>query len=324
MRVFVTGGNGFIGSAVVRTLAGAGHTVRCLLRATSDVHRLRSVPIERITGDVRQLDALRAGMRDCDGTIHLAAPGGWGSDDPRLLRDVIVHGTQNVLDAAAELVGHRVVHVSSSAAIAASDEPRVFDETAEFNVREPALRYSHAKHEAELRARDASARGVPVVVVNPAEVYGPGDTQLVSASNLVDFATAMPVLVCDGGTSVVHVDDVAGGTVAALERGRPGERYILGGENLTIRQLAERVLALTGRRAPIVQVPNAIGRAASRAATALRIPLPYNPHVVEYATRYWFVDNAKARRELGVQFRRADATIGETLEWLKRDGYLRS
>jgi dihydroflavonol-4-reductase len=322
MRVFVTGGNGFVGSAVVRALVGAGHTVRCLLRPTSDIDRIRDLAVERVVGDVRQPDALRAGMRDCDGTIHLAAPGGWGGDDPRVLHDVIVNGTQHVLDAAAAIDGHRVVHVSSTAAIAASDQPRVFDETSAFNVREPALRYSHAKHDAELRVRDACARGVPVVVVNPSEVYGPGDTQLVSASSLVDFATATPVLVCRGGTSVVHVDDVAAGTVAALERGRPGERYILGGENLTIRQLAELVLGLIGRNASIVTVPNTLGRLAARAAVAARLPVPFNPHVVEYATRYWFVDNAKARRELGARFRGAEETIRETLDWLRRSGRL--
>lgn len=322
MRVFVTGGNGFIGSAVVRALLGAGHNVRCLVRPTSDVDRIRDLPVDRATGDVREIAGLRVGMRDCDCTIHLAAPGGWGGDDPRLLHEVIVNGTQNVLDAAAELEDHRVVHVSSTAAIAASDEPRVFDETAEYNVREPALRYSQAKHDAELRVREACARGAPVVVVNPAEVYGPGDTQLVSASSLVDFATATPVLVCRGGTSVVHVDDVANGIVAALERGRVGERYILGGDNLSIRQLAELVLRVIGRKASIVTVPNALGRIAARAAVAARLPVPFNPHVVEYATRYWFVDNAKARRELGARFRGADETIRETLNWLERSGHL--
>ena len=196
----------------------------------------------------------------------------------------------------------------------------MFDETAEFNLREPSLHYAHAKRAAERRVRDACARGMAVVVVNPSEVYGPGDTRLVSASNLIDFAKSNPVLVCHGGTSVVHVDDVAAGIVAALERGRPGERYILGGENLTIRELAELVLELTGRRAPIVTVPNALGRTLSRVAVALRIPVPYNPHVVAYATRYWFMDNAKARRDLGVEFRGARETIRDTLEWLERAG----
>ena len=123
---------------------------------------------------------------------------------------------------------------------------------------------------------------------------------------------------------MVHVDDVASGILAALRLGRPGERYILGGENVTIRRLAELCLALVGRRTPFIMVPNSVARIASRIAIRLHIPLPYNPHTVPYATRYWFVDNAKARRELGVTFRDARETIASTLEWLERDGRLQS
>lgn len=322
MRVFVTGGNGFIGSAVVRELEKTGRRAVCLLRETSRTDRIEALSFDRAPGDVRDIDSLRAAMRTCDATIHLAAPGGWDHDDPALLRAVIEDGTRNVLTVASELPRHRVVVVSSTAAINASNTPTVFDERAEFTVSDPSLHYAHAKHRAEIIAREAHERGVPVIIVNPAEVYGPGDTALGTARNLMDFATETPVLVCSGGTSVVHVEDVADGILAALDRGRPGERYILGGENLTIRQLAELVLYVLGRRAPIVTVPNAIARAGSRLAVALHLPLPYNPHVVPYATRYWFVDNTKSRRELGVTFRSARDTIQATIEWLERAGHL--
>lgn len=109
---------------------------------------------------------------------------------------------------------------------------------------------------------------------------------------------------------------MAAGIIAALTRGRPGERYILGGENVTIRGLAELVLELAGRRVPVVEVPNGVVRLATRVAVTLRLPLPYNAHVVPYATRYWFVDSTKAQRELGVSFRGARATIAATIEWL--------
>jgi dihydroflavonol-4-reductase len=317
MRVFLTGANGFIGSAVARALTASGHEIVCLLRETSQLERIKSLPFTRVTGDVRDARSLREGMRDCACTIHLAAPGAWQQDDPSLLREVVEEGTRHVLDAASELRGHRVVVVSSTAAIAASNQAVVFDERAAFMVPDRTLHYAFAKHRAELVAWDAFARGVPVVVVNPAEVYGPGDTALLTAGNLIDFATSTPVLVCRGGSCVVHVDDVARGIIAALERGRPGERYILGGENLTIRQLADLVLALVGRRATIVQLPNGLVRFVSRLAVHLRLPLPYNPHVVPYATRYWFVDSGKAQRELGIRFRDARETIGATLDWLR-------
>ncbi len=323
MRVFVTGGNGFIGSAVVRELSSAGHRVVCLLRPTSKTDRIDGLPFERANGDVRDAASVRAGMRGCDGTIHLAAPGGWHADDAAGLEDVIVNGARNVLDSASALAGHRVVMVSSTAAINASDKPIVFDESAEFAVRDPRLHYAHAKHHAELVARDAAARGVAVVIVNPAEVYGPGDTALGTSANLIDFAKSIPVLVCDGGTSVVHVDDVAHGMIAALERGKAGERYILGGENLTVRQLAELTLEFTHRRVPIVQIPNGVSRAVARAVIRLHVPVPFNPHVVPYATLYWFVDSKKAERELGVTFRGGRETIGPTIDWLREKGMLK-
>jgi len=322
MKICVTGGNGFIGSWTVRKLVAGGHSVRCLLRPTSRTERIDDLPFERAVGDVCEIATLRAAMSGCDATIHLAAPGGWEADKPSTLRAVIEGGTANVLAVAESLPAHRVIVVSSTAAVNASDSPYVFDETSEFTIRDDALVYAFAKHRAEALTLDACARGVDAVIVNPAEVYGPRDTALCTASNLIDLATSTPVLVCRGGTSVVHVEDVAAGIVAALARGRAGERYILGGDNLEIRQIAELVLELTGRRAPIVAVPNTVARTLARAAMRTRVPLPFNPYVALYATRYWFVDNAKARRELGVSFRGARSTLSDTIDWLRSSGRL--
>jgi dihydroflavonol-4-reductase len=317
MRVFVTGGNGFIGSNVVRTLVASGHHVVCLLRPTSRTDRIDGVDFERAPGDVRDLESLRAGMSGCECTIHLAAPSSWGNDEATAVGEVIEGGTRHVLDIAGALRDHRVVFVSSAAAINASETPQLFDERTAYSIEEPSLHYAHAKHRAERVASEAFRRGVPVTVVNPAEVYGPNDTSLLTAGNLIDFAKSTPVLVCHGGTGIVHVEDVAAGIIAALERGRPGERYILSGENVSIRQLAELCLDLLGRHAKIVTIPNRVGRAVSRIGIRLHLPLPFNPYVVPYATRYWFVDNAKARRELGLSFRGARETIHSTLAWLK-------
>jgi dihydroflavonol-4-reductase len=322
MKVFVTGGNGFIGSVVVRKLIAAGHDVRLLLRRTSSVDRIKDLQFERAIGDVRDLPTVRSGMAGCNGTIHLAAPGGWEGDSATTLATVIENGTRNVLTAAESLSDHRVVYVSSTAAVSASSEPRIFNELTPFNVGDDSLKYAHAKHRAELKALEAFRQGVPVLIVNPAEVYGPNDTALGTAGNLVDFAKSTPVMVCSGGTSVVHVDDVATGIIAALQHGHPGERYILGGENLTIRQLAELVLELVGRTTPIVTVPNGLLRLVSRVAVRTKLPVPFNPHAAMYATHYWFVDNTKAKRELGITFRSARRTVAATIEWLRSAGHL--
>jgi len=322
VKFFVTGGNGFIGSAVVTRLARAGHDVVCLLRDSSDTSRIAGLPFERARGDVRDAACVRQGMRGCDLTLHLAAPGGWARDDESTLFDVIVGGTRNVLDAAREHTGHRVIVVSSTAAINGAELPTMFDEHSAFTLRDPALTYAHAKVAAEREARRAFEAGVDVVIVNPAEVYGPGDTALGTARNLIDFARATPVLVCDGGTGVVHVDDVAAGILAAAAAGRSGERYILSGGNVSIHQLAELVLRVLGRQARVVQVPRAVVRLAARLAVRLRVPMPFDPHVVPYASRYWFVDNTKAQRELGLSFRRPAQTIGSTMDWLAATGRL--
>ena len=322
MRIFVTGGNGFIGSVVVRKLLQASYEVRCLLRPSSRTERIDSLPLERVQGDVRDAESLRKGMTDCQATIHLAGLSSWGEIDSPALKQVVEDGTRNVLQAALDLPAHRVIFVSSVAAVNGSDQPEVFNESSEFTLDDPELKYALAKRNAELQCRKALAQGVPVVVVNPAEVYGPSDTSFVTAGNLIHFVRSKPVLVCSGGTSVAHVDDVAAGIVAALAKGRPGERYILAGENLTIRQLAALCLQLVGRRPKVVILPNYLIRRLTSLATKLHLPLPYNAGVIPYATRYWFVDGSKAQRDLGVKFRDARATLAPTIAWLKQEGHI--
>jgi dihydroflavonol-4-reductase len=322
MKIFVTGGNGFIGSVVVRKLLHAGYEVRCLLRTSSRTERIDGLPVERVLGDVRDADSLRAGMADCQATIHLAGLSSWGEIDSPDLKDVVEGGTRNILEAAHVLPTHRVIFVSSVTAVNGSDRPEVFSEASKFTLDDPELKYALAKRNAEVQCRKALSQGVPVVVVNPAEVYGPSDTAFVTAGNLVHFARSNPVLVCSGGTSVAYVDDVAAGIVAALAKGRPGERYILGGENLTIRQLAGLCLQLIGRRPRIVTLPNSLIRRVTRVATMLRLPLPYDARVIPYATRYWFVDGSKAQRYLGVKFRDARSTLAPTIAWLREAGHI--
>jgi dihydroflavonol-4-reductase len=321
MRVFVTGGNGFIGSVLVRRLLAAGYEVRCLLRPTSCRDRLAGLTYDVTLGDVRDRESLRTGARGCDGIIHVAGLAAWSDIESPLMPDVVVGGTRNVLDVAREL-GQRVVFVSSSVAVNGSAGPVLHDEESPNTLDLARYRYARAKVEAEGLCRRAAEAGLPVVVVCPCEVYGPNDTRLVTAGTLVDFARSSPVVVCDGGTSVVHVEDVAAGIAAAYERGRSGERYILGGENLTIKQMAQLALDILGKNSRLLVLPNGLIRPIARAGGALRVPLPFNPAVIPYATLYWFMSNAKAQRELGVTFRSARETLAPTLAWLKEAGHI--
>lgn len=318
MKIFVTGGNGFVGSAVVRKLLDRGHHVRCLLRATSRIDRIAGLGFERVPGDVRDLDSLRAGMKDAEAVLHLASLSNWSDIHSPRMPEVVVGGTSNVLATAAALGKPRVVFVSSCAAINGTRTPELQTEESTMTLPLDRFVYIRAKLEAERLCREHAARGLPVCIVNPAEVYGPNDIDKITAGTLVDFAKSSPVVVSRGGTSVVHVDDVADGILAAMERGRPGERYILGGDNLTIHELATLTLQLLGQRKSILTMPTPLLQTLAWLGTHLKLPLPFNPAVVPYAVRYWFMDNTKAKTELGVTFRSATAVLEPTLDWVSK------
>lgn len=322
-KIFVTGGNGFIGSRVVRQLSGCGYSVRCLLRSASRTDRIDDLAFERYYGDIQNMEILEAAMNGCDGVIHLACLSGWKDIQSGRMYDVAVNGTKNVLLAARKCGNLRTVYISSVAAVNGTDNPQLLDENSLFTLSSRKLYpYAFAKRDAEKLCREAASSGLPVITVNPGEVYGPGDHDLITAGNLSDFANSNPVLVCSGGTSIVHVDDVAAGIVAAFERGRPGERYILGGNNLTIRELAAATLSLLGQNKRIITLPNGLVRLITGIGIRLKIPLPFEPAVIPYAVKYWFVDSSKAKMELAVKFRPTGDTLKPALEWLKENGYI--
>ena len=322
-RVFVTGGAGFIGSRMTRHLVESGRAVRCLLRAQSRTDRLEGLEYERVTGDVRDFEAVRRGLEGCDSVIHLASLSSWSDIASPAMEAVVVGGTGNVLRAAAAEPGRRMVFVSSATAVNGSTQPVVHTEDSPCTLPLDEFAYPRAKRAAEDLCREAAHKGLAVTIVNPTEVYGPEDIGFITAGTLKDFALSAPAVVCDGGTSVAHVDDVARSIVVALNRGRPGERYILGGENLTIEQIARETLDILGRPPRIMKIPNTPLRLVARVGAALRLPLPFNPAAVPYGTRYWYMSNAKATRELEVSFRSARATLEDTVGWLCRAGHIK-
>ena len=251
MKVFVTGGNGFIGSRVVHRLHADGHSVRCLLRATSRTDRIDGVPWERHLGDLRELEGLRKGMEGCDAVIHLASISSWDAIRSPLMREVVVDGTRNVLSAAAE-TGLRTVFVSSVTAIGATREPVVLDENASFDLPEEPFVYAHAKRDAEELCMQAAIEGLPVLIVNPCEVWGPNDDDFITAEYARDTLKDWPAMTVNGGTALAHVDDIAGGIVSAIQAGRPGERYILGGENVAAPELTRMILEAGGKLRPLL------------------------------------------------------------------------
>lgn len=321
MRVFVTGGYGLIGSSVVRRLISSGHQVVCLVRPGARTHRIDGLEWARVEGDVAAPGAVRQGARGCQAVIHLACPSAWSEIEGPGIETLIARGVRNVVEASEGQA--RVVFVSSLAAIGPAPGPApLTEEPIRRDQKLPGMSYAYAKARAEAACRQYAKEGRDVVIVNPAETYGPGDDKLVTAGNLAGLLSGPVSLVCRGGTCIAHVDDVAAGIVAAMENGHSGERYILGGDNLDHESLARLTLEIAGKRQPVVTVPNAIFRWATRAASAIGAPLPYHRNIVPYATRYWFVDNAKAARELDVRFRSARETLEPTIDWMKTAGHI--
>lgn len=320
--ILVTGGNGFIGSRVVRELVTAGYRVRCLLRKTSDTGRIDDLQFERVYGDVRNAASIIERMAGVDGCIHLASIVAWDQMNSPALEETIIDGSRNILEAAVSNGVKRLVYVSSAIAVNASDTPRVFDENSVFALNTTSLRYAIAKHKAEELVMEYVKKGLDAVIVNPAEVYGPYDTSFITACNLRDFLKNNPCIVCSGGTAITHVDDVADGIVKAFEKGRCGERYILGGDNLTIKELAQLTLQIAGQRKPIWCLPNSLLKGMVRLLVFLRLPSPVVPGVLDYATRFSFMDSSKARRELGYSPRPAREVLTPVIEWLHSTGHL--
>jgi dihydroflavonol-4-reductase len=322
-KMFVTGGNGFVGSRVVRHLVEKGYAVRCLLRETSRTDRIDDLTYEKSFGDVRDRDSVVRGMQGCDGVIHLAGVSSWHDIHSPLMHEVVFQGTENVLRAAEKLGNLRTVYISTLIAVNGTKRPVVQDETSVFTLKGKIYSYAQSKKNAEKLCLRHFEEGLPVVIVNPAEVYGPYDRDLITSGTLVDFANNNPTIVTRGGSSFVYVDDVAAGIVAAMERGTPGERYILGGENLTITQLAQLTLEILGKKHLILKPPNWLMRFISYIGRTFHLSLPVNPASIPYAIYFWYVDNTKAKNELGVEFRSAREMLEPTLKWLVENGFIK-
>lgn len=323
--LFVTGGAGFIGNRVVRFLLEKNYKVRCLVRSTTNTRRLDGLEYEKCTGDITDKQCLVNGMRDCAGVVHLAGLSNWRDIHSPKLPAVVIEGSKNVMEAARINGNIKTVYVSSSTAINGTNDPIVLNEESAFTLPDRKhFAYAHAKNKVERYCRECSAKGQPVTIVNPSEVYGPFDYDKITAGNLVDFVKTPTIRIPKGGTSIVHVDDVAKGIIAAFEKGRSGERYILGSDNLEIDLLARLTLELLGMDKRIKFLNRGLIRSLAWISRTFGIDMGFEPAVIPYAVRYWFMDNSKAKSELGINFRPGHEILKPTLEWLVSENIIES
>ena len=325
MRVLVTGATGLVGGAVVRELLARGHRVRALVRPGSDLTNLPAGEVERCLGDVLDRPSVERALAGQDAVIHSAGVPALDADRATLFA-VNAGGVEVVLGAALAAGVTRAVLTSSTAVLGGATVPRVADEETTSSAETIGLDYFVSKLRGEEAALDLAARGLPLVVVRPAFVLGPGDLYDSSASVVLGLARgAIPVYV-QGGASFCDVRDVARGHVEALTHGRAGEAYILGGQNLTMDELVGQVCRAAGVKAPR-RVPYAAALAVTRALGLLaRLGGPkalVTEPLLAASRLYTFVTSAKAQRELGYAIRPVEESVRDTLRWYLSRGKLR-
>jgi dihydroflavonol-4-reductase len=314
MRVLITGATGFLGSHLCQRMVAEGYEVRILCRPTSSFSRLAKLPLETCIGDVTDAKTVADAVTGSDYVIHAAANMDyWRGGEERQMK-VNVEGTRNVAVAAREAGVTRLLHVSSVAAVGLPVDPqRPADEDFRFNLEDGELNYHISKRRGEESVLAEAARGLDAVIVNPASIQGSGRT-----AGLLHSVRSRPVVPCfSGGNCIVDVKDVVEGIVAALRRGEKGQRYILGGENLTFRMLSEKAArALNLKRLFVTIPPVATGLLATVLEPwgRVRNKPPKMTHMIHYcANRFQYFDSGKARKHLGYAPRDVDTILTEYL-----------
>ncbi len=321
--VLVTGATGFIGAAVTRALLRRGYQVRVLVRPGARLDNLAGLDVETALGDLRAPATLAPAVSGCRGLIHAAADYRLGARDPDTLYRTNVDGTVALLRAAAEAGVGRIVYTSSVATLAPRPDGEPADEEDLASLAQMIGHYKRSKWLAERRVLALADQGLPATLVCPTAPLGPGDVKPTPTGRIVLDALRgrMPAYV-NTGLNVVHVDDVAEGHVLALVRGTPGRRYILGGDDMTLKTLLEAVCRQGGRRPPRVRLPLAVatGIAALSELTARigRSPPAISLESVRLARHRMFFSSARARRELGYRGRPAANAIADAVAWFAR------
>lgn len=324
MISLVTGSTGFIGSHLCRALLERGHVVRAFHRASSKTVAIDGLAVEHHLGNVLDSDSLQAALRGVDWVFHAAALAAYWRDSTSIV-ETTATGTANVLKAAREAGVRRLVYTSSVAALGVPQPGELLNEDSVFKYPPKQWPYGYAKHLAEREVLKAVKDGLDCVIVNPATVFGPGDLNRIAGALIIEVARRRVPVTTQGGMNVVHVADVVSGHLRAAENGQPGERYILGGENLPHREIIRLIAAELAVSPPKWTLPTVL---INLAATALDVVnpflrLPYNGNLVRLSAHRFYCDTSKARRELGLpEPRPIRQAIHEAVQWYRSYGYL--
>ncbi|HEY9904581.1 MAG TPA: hopanoid-associated sugar epimerase [Candidatus Sericytochromatia bacterium] len=326
MRAFVTGGTGFIGANLVRLLVQEGYQVRALVRPSSCLDNLRDLDVELVKGDLNHPEVWQQ-MEGCQVLFHVAAHYSLLQGDREQLYHHNVLGTRNILAAARKANIERTVYTSSVAAIGVGVPGEIVDETHQSKLEELVGHYKKSKFLAEQEAMQAVQAGQDVVIVNPSSPIGPLDIKPTPTGDIIlRFLRRQMPFYLDTGLNFIDVRDVARGHLLALEKGRKGDRYILGHENLTLKQLLDQLAQLTGLKAPQRSVPAWLPLSVAWIDERILAPLGKAPSVpldgVRMAHQPMYYDASKAVRELGLPQSSILTALKDAVDWFVTHGYV--
>ncbi len=329
MTTLVTGATGFVGAAVARRLRERGETVRVLVRPSSNRGNINNLPVEIVEGDLRDPDTLPPALEGCRALYHVAADYRLWTPDPEVMYAVNVDGTRNLIRSATAAGVVRIVYTSSVAVLGRTADGSPADEETPVTIGDMIGHYKRSKFLAEEAVRELIAEeAAPVVIVNPSTPIGPRDIKPTPTGRMIVEAAAgrMPAYV-DTGLNIVHVDDVAEGHLLAHDRGRIGERYVLGGKDMTLAQILGAIAGVVGRPAPKIRLPhNLILPVAVFAEAWARLFKTGEPFVtidgIRMAKKKMFFSSAKAETELGYGHRPAQDALRDAVAWFEDNGYL--
>src|SRR5919109_2653157 len=329
MKTLVTGGTGFVGANVIRALLTRGAEVRALVRPRSDTRNLDSLDVELVAGDLRDRGSLEAALEGCDTVYHVAAMYALWAPNPKEIYDSNVTGTVNLLEAAGRAGVEKIVYTSSVATIGLPKDGALGTEEVPLPPEDLVSDYKRSKYLAEQEVLKYAQRGLPVVIVNPSFPVGPWDVKPTpSGQIIVNFLRGKIPAYVDTGLNVVDVEDVALGHIMAAERGRVGERYILGHANLTLPELFRLLEQVSGVKAPHIRIPYAAAYLAAHVSEFVaRAITRKSPFVtlagVKLSRKRMFFDASKAVRELGLPQTPAVEALGKAVEWFRAHGYVK-
>ncbi len=327
MKVFLTGATGFVGSHVARVYADAGAELRLLTRSSSNLRAIEGMRAEVVVGDLLQPESLRSAILGCEAVVHVAADYRLWVRDPKAMYAANVGGTRELLRIAREAGVRRVVYTSSVATMGFKRDGTIVDESSPVGIEDMIGHYKRSKFLGELVAIEAARGGQEVMILNPTTPIGAGDTKPTPTGRIVvDFLNKKFPAYVDTGLNLVDVGEVARTHLVALDKGTPGERYILGGENLTLKQILDRMSSITGLPSPTMKVPHAVAMAFAFFDENFTGKLQGREpratvEAVRMGKKMMFASSSKAERELGFKVLPVYAAMRVAIEWFVEHGY---